>query len=144
MIHASEVCPHPTRTSEAPARPAGRFSGAVALAVWLVLLMPTIGCQPQPTDEQLGEILFEVPRVPGGELPYELPAEAKPAPSDLEAAPTIEGPGEEELGRGLSAYSRRDAERIIGHKSREISDILGYRGRTELIHRDDMALKRGR
>ncbi|MGI9383087.1 MAG: glutamate 5-kinase [Methyloligellaceae bacterium] len=56
----------------------------------------------------------------------------------------IRGPDTEELGRGLSAYARRDAERIIGHKSREISDILGYRGRTELIHRDDMALKRKR
>lgn len=44
------------------------------------------------------------------------------------------------LGRGISAYARSDAERIIGHKSREITDILGYRGRSELIHRDDMAL----
>lgn len=44
------------------------------------------------------------------------------------------------LGRGISAYARSDAERIIGHKSREIADILGYRGRSELIHRDDMAL----
>jgi glutamate 5-kinase len=46
-----------------------------------------------------------------------------------------------ELGRGLSAYSREDAERIIGYKSRDISKRLGYRGRDELIHRDDMALK---
>lgn len=46
-----------------------------------------------------------------------------------------------ELGRGLSAYSHDDAARIIGHKSREISELLGYRGRDELIHRDDMALK---
>ncbi len=49
-----------------------------------------------------------------------------------------------EIGRGLSAYSHNDAARIIGHKSSEISDILGYRGRTELIHRDDMALKQKR
>jgi len=47
-----------------------------------------------------------------------------------------------EIGRGLSAYSHEDAARIIGHKSGEISDILGYRGRDELIHRDDMALKK--
>ena len=46
-----------------------------------------------------------------------------------------------ELGRGLSAYSHQDAQAIIGHKSREISKLLGYRGRDELIHRDDMALK---
>jgi glutamate 5-kinase len=48
-----------------------------------------------------------------------------------------------ELGRGLSAYSHQDAQVIIGHKSREIAELLGYRGRDELIHRDDMALKQG-
>lgn len=45
-----------------------------------------------------------------------------------------------ELARGLSAYSSADALQIIGRKSSEIEDILGYRGRDELIHRDDMAL----
>ncbi len=49
----------------------------------------------------------------------------------------------QELGRGLSAYSHCDAQAIIGHKSSEISRLLGYRGRDELIHRDDMALKQG-
>jgi glutamate 5-kinase len=47
-----------------------------------------------------------------------------------------------ELGRGLIAYSRGDAARIIGKKSGEIARILGYDGRAELIHRDDMALSR--
>lgn len=45
-----------------------------------------------------------------------------------------------EIGRGLAAYSARDARQIIGHKSREIEAILGYRGREELIHRDDLVL----
>jgi glutamate 5-kinase len=45
-----------------------------------------------------------------------------------------------EIGRGLSAYSAADARLIIGHKSREIETILGYRGREELIHRDDLIL----
>jgi len=45
-----------------------------------------------------------------------------------------------ELGRGLAAYSAADARRIMGHKSREIEAILGYRGREELIHRDDLVL----
>jgi glutamate 5-kinase len=45
-----------------------------------------------------------------------------------------------ELGRGLVAYDRADAERIIGRKSKEIAGILGHEGRSELIHRDDMAL----
>ena len=47
-----------------------------------------------------------------------------------------------DLGRGLIAYSRADADRIIGKKSGEIARILGYDGRAELIHRDDMALSR--
>ncbi len=45
-----------------------------------------------------------------------------------------------ELGRGLSAYSARDARLIMGHKSGEIEQLLGYRGRDEIIHRDDLAL----
>lgn len=47
-----------------------------------------------------------------------------------------------ELGRGLIAYACADAARIIGKKSSEIARILGYDGRAELIHRDDMALSR--
>ncbi|HIC79659.1 MAG TPA: glutamate 5-kinase [Kiloniellaceae bacterium] len=45
-----------------------------------------------------------------------------------------------EVARGLAAYSAADARRIIGHKSREIEAILGYRGREELIHRDDLVV----
>jgi glutamate 5-kinase len=45
-----------------------------------------------------------------------------------------------ELARGLSAYSSDDARGIAGHKSGEIEAILGYRGRDEMIHRDDMAV----
>ncbi len=45
-----------------------------------------------------------------------------------------------ELARGLSAYSSEDARAIAGHKSGEIEAILGYRGRDEMIHRDDLVL----
>jgi glutamate 5-kinase len=47
-----------------------------------------------------------------------------------------------ELGRGLTAYDHEEAKAIIGRKSGEIADVLGYFGRAELIHRDDMVLKR--
>lgn len=47
-----------------------------------------------------------------------------------------------ELGRGLIAYARADAELLLGRKSAEIESILGYRGRIAMIHRDDMALGR--
>jgi glutamate 5-kinase len=45
-----------------------------------------------------------------------------------------------EIARGLVAYGAADAERIAGKRSLEIEAILGYRGRDELIHRDDLAL----
>ncbi|MFA5121122.1 glutamate 5-kinase [Zavarzinia sp.] len=44
------------------------------------------------------------------------------------------------LGRGLVAYSSEDARAIAGHKSGEIETLLGYRGRDEMIHRDDLAI----
>jgi glutamate 5-kinase len=47
-----------------------------------------------------------------------------------------------EIGRGLAAYDHEEAKAIIGCKSSEIADILGYLGRPELIHRDDMTLSR--
>ncbi|HLI22434.1 MAG TPA: glutamate 5-kinase [Stellaceae bacterium] len=45
-----------------------------------------------------------------------------------------------EIARGLSAYSSADARAIAGHKSGEIEAILGYRGRDEMIHRDDLVV----
>ena len=45
-----------------------------------------------------------------------------------------------EIGRGLVAYNAEDARRIIGHNSKDIEARLGYRGREELIHRDDLVL----
>ena len=50
------------------------------------------------------------------------------------------GPDGAEVARGLSAYTSEDARRIIGHRSEEIEAILGWRGRDELIHRDDLVL----
>lgn len=44
------------------------------------------------------------------------------------------------LGRGLVAYDAEEAGRILGRSSREIEAILGYPGRAEMIHRDDLAL----
>jgi glutamate 5-kinase len=49
-----------------------------------------------------------------------------------------------EAGRGLSAYSSVDIRRIAGHKSGEIAAILGYRGRDEIIHRDDLVVTEAR
>ena len=49
-----------------------------------------------------------------------------------------------EAGRGLSAYAAGDIRLVAGHKSGEIATILGYRGRDEIIHRDDLVLTEAR
>ena len=48
-----------------------------------------------------------------------------------------------EIARGLVAYDAGDAARIAGLKSGDIEKVLGFRGRDELIHRDDMVLMGG-
>jgi glutamate 5-kinase len=45
-----------------------------------------------------------------------------------------------EVARGIVAYSDADAARIIGRRSSEIEALLGFRGRDEMIHRDDLVL----
>lgn len=45
-----------------------------------------------------------------------------------------------EIGRGIIAYSDVDAAKIMGRKSSDIESILGFRGRDEMIHRDDLVL----
>ena len=47
-----------------------------------------------------------------------------------------------EVARGIVAYSDADAARIMGRRSGEIADLLGFRGRDEMIHRDDLVLLR--
>ena len=46
----------------------------------------------------------------------------------------------QDIAKGLSAYDAEDARRIQGRRTESIADILGYQGRDELIHRDDMVL----
>ncbi|MBZ8131943.1 glutamate 5-kinase [Afifella sp. IM 167] len=46
-----------------------------------------------------------------------------------------------EIGRGLVGYDCEEAARIIGHKTNEIAEILGYVRRSALVHRDDMLLR---
>jgi glutamate 5-kinase len=52
----------------------------------------------------------------------------------------IRDPEGSEIGRGLVAYDSADAERLVGQNSERIEAILGYRGRSEMVHRDDLAL----
>jgi glutamate 5-kinase len=50
------------------------------------------------------------------------------------------GPDGSRLGQGLSNYGSADAGLIAGQRSDNIEAILGWRGRDELIHRDDLVL----
>jgi len=49
-----------------------------------------------------------------------------------------------ETARGLVAYTSKEAKKIIGARSNEIEDILGYSGQEEIIHRSDMVMSQGR
>jgi glutamate 5-kinase len=55
-------------------------------------------------------------------------------------AVVIRGPDTAEIGRGLVAYDAEDAVRIRGRSSADIPSILGFDGRVEMVHRDDMVL----
>ncbi|MYZ48664.1 glutamate 5-kinase, partial [Propylenella binzhouense] len=48
-----------------------------------------------------------------------------------------------ELGRGLVAFDFAEAQKIAGRRSHEIEGILGYPGRSVMVHRDDMVLREG-
>jgi glutamate 5-kinase len=45
------------------------------------------------------------------------------------------------LGQGMIAFDAENCKKIIGKRSTDIAKILGYAGRSEMIHRDDMILK---
>jgi glutamate 5-kinase len=53
---------------------------------------------------------------------------------------SILAPDGTEVARGICAYSDGDAAKIIGRKSTEIEKVLGFRGRDEIVHRDDLVL----
>jgi glutamate 5-kinase len=55
-------------------------------------------------------------------------------------AVVVRGPDGAEIGRGLIAYDVEDADRIKGRSSADIVSILGFGGRTEMIHRDDLVM----
>jgi glutamate 5-kinase len=53
-------------------------------------------------------------------------------------AVTVVDAGGRELGRGLAAYTSEEARAIRGQHSEKIEAILGYRGRSVMVHRDDL------
>ncbi len=71
-----------------------------------------------------------------------LPAGVTRAVGRFERGDTVSiiGPDGNEVARGICAYSDSDAARIIGRRSAEIEKVLGFRGRDEIVHRDDLVL----
>lgn len=71
-----------------------------------------------------------------------LPAGVTGVEGDFQRGDTVavRSPDGALLGKGLIAYSADDARAILGRRSSETEQILGYRGREELIHRDDLAI----
>jgi glutamate 5-kinase len=52
----------------------------------------------------------------------------------------LRGPDGAEIGRGLIAYDAKEARAIMGCNSRDIEHILGYAGRSAMMHRDNLVL----
>jgi glutamate 5-kinase len=52
----------------------------------------------------------------------------------------VRGPDGKEIARGLSAYSSLDAERLRGRHSSDFETVLGFHGRDEIVHRDDLVI----
>jgi glutamate 5-kinase len=71
-----------------------------------------------------------------------LPAGVVSARGHFERGDTVSvlAPDGSEIARGIVAYSDADAARIMGRKSSEIESLLGFRGRAEMIHRDDLVI----
>lgn len=72
-----------------------------------------------------------------------LPAGVKSVEGSFERgdAVIIRDANGQEIGRGLTAYGHEDAAKILGKQSGEIEQILGFKGRNVLIHRDDLVLR---
>ena len=55
-------------------------------------------------------------------------------------AVVIRGPDGAEIARGLCAYDAEDAQKIRGRSSTDIASLLGFSGRAEMVHRDDLVV----
>jgi glutamate 5-kinase len=53
---------------------------------------------------------------------------------------SLASPAGIELGRGLAEYSQEEASQICGCHSEQIEEKLGYRGRSVMVHRDELVL----
>lgn len=45
-----------------------------------------------------------------------------------------------EIGRGLAEYTSEESAKLVGRKSSEIENVIGYRGRDVIVHRDELVV----
>jgi glutamate 5-kinase len=71
-----------------------------------------------------------------------LPAGIKSVTGSFERGDAVDvlSPAGARIARGLAAYSSADSILIAGHRSEDFEALLGWRGRDEAIHRDDLVL----
>ncbi|MCW8306471.1 glutamate 5-kinase [Acidiphilium sp. PA] len=71
-----------------------------------------------------------------------LPAGVVTVAGEFERGDAVEilAPDNVALARGLAAYSAAEARLIARHQTDEIEALLGWRGRDEIVHRDDLVL----
>ena len=73
-----------------------------------------------------------------------LPAGVTGATGRFESGDTVSVLGADgvEVARGIVGYADVDTAKIMGRRSADIEQLLGFRGREELIHRDDLVIMR--
>jgi len=126
---------HPLRRVEAGARCTWFLAEASPVAVrkqWIAGLLKPAG--EVAVDEGAARALR------GGKSLLPAGVVRVKGPFDRGDAIVVLDPAGREIARGLAAYSSADAERIRGRRSAELEPLLGYRGRDEMIHRDDLVL----
>ena len=126
---------HPLRRVEAGARCTWFLAEASPVAVrkqWIAGLLKPAG--EVAVDEGAARALR------GGKSLLPAGVVRVKGPFDRGDAVVVLDPAGREIARGLAAYSSADAERIRGRRSAELEPLLGYRGRDEMIHRDDLVL----
>jgi glutamate 5-kinase len=135
MIIASGKPEHPLKAIEAGARsswfaPSG--SPVTARKTW-------IAGQLLPAGSLMIDAGAEAALRSGKSL---LPAGVRQVTGTFSRGDTIAiiGSSGREIARGLAGYDADEARQIAGKKSAEIAAILGYAGRTAMVHRDDMVM----
>jgi glutamate 5-kinase len=135
MIIASGKVDHPLRAVEEGARsswfaPSG--SPVTARKTW-------IAGQLQPAGRLEIDAGAETALASGKSL---LPAGVRGVGGSFSRGDTvaIHGVNGREIARGLAGYDADEARLIVGKKSAEIADILGYAGRAAMVHRDDLVV----